>query len=225
MLTIDGHARGPARSPGREATAVRSDAAPAPFKRMTDEALLIVALSVAALLAGIDDDRGLSSVCRGRVRRTTCRWHARDGVWDHVLESLTQHWPFAGDCQRDRSCGGVFHDRRVGPLTPRLRQRSAPLVRRLLVAGVIGAVLGAYVLAALPGERLRPYSAGYLAVMGLVIIVKAFREFPPRQVSTHLISLAFAGAFIDAIGGEGGGRSSQRPSSSEATLSERSSVA
>lgn len=79
------------------------------------------------------------------------------------------------------------------------------LFRRLLVPGVIGAVLGSYILTRLPGEKLRAYSAGYLLVMGLVIIIKAFREFPARTVSTHLIPLGFAGAFIDAIGGGGWG--------------------
>jgi uncharacterized protein len=82
---------------------------------------------------------------------------------------------------------------------------SGLLFRRLLVPGVMGAVVGAYILTTLPGDGLRPYVAGYLAVMGLVIIVKAFREFPPRQVSTHLTPLAFTGAFIDAIGGGGWG--------------------
>jgi len=82
---------------------------------------------------------------------------------------------------------------------------NGPLFRRLLIPGVIGAVVGSFVLVALPGEELRPYSASYLLVMGLVIIAKAFREFPPRIVSTHLIPLGFAGAFIDAIGGGGWG--------------------
>jgi uncharacterized membrane protein YfcA len=79
------------------------------------------------------------------------------------------------------------------------------LFRRLLVPGIAGAVVGAYILSELPGERLRPYSAGYLLVMGLIVLFKAFREFPPRTVSTYLIPLAFAGAFIDAIGGGGWG--------------------
>jgi uncharacterized membrane protein YfcA len=79
------------------------------------------------------------------------------------------------------------------------------LFRRLLVPGVVGAVVGAYILSELPGDQLRPYSAIYLLVMGLIILVKAFQAFPPRTVSTYLIPLAFAGAFIDAIGGGGWG--------------------
>jgi uncharacterized membrane protein YfcA len=79
------------------------------------------------------------------------------------------------------------------------------LFRRLLVPGIAGAIVGAYILSELPGDQLRPYSASYLLIMGLVILVKAFGRFPSQRVSTYLIPLAFAGAFIDAIGGGGWG--------------------
>ena len=82
---------------------------------------------------------------------------------------------------------------------------NSALFRRLLIPGVVGAVVGAYFLASFPGETLRPFIAVYLLVMGGVIIVKAFREFPPRSVSTHLVPLGFAGAFVDAVGGGGWG--------------------
>jgi len=79
------------------------------------------------------------------------------------------------------------------------------LFRRLLLPGIIGAVLGAYILASFPGNALKPYVAGYLLIMGCVIVLKSFREFLPRTVRTHLIPLGFFGAFIDAIGGGGWG--------------------
>ena len=74
------------------------------------------------------------------------------------------------------------------------------LFRRLLFPGVFGAIIGAYILSNFSGEALRPYIAGYLIVMGIVIVIKAFREFPPREVTSHLIPLGFIGAFVDAIG-------------------------
>jgi len=79
------------------------------------------------------------------------------------------------------------------------------LLRRLLLPGILGAVLGATILVHLPGNRLRPYVAAYLLVMGCVIVLKAFRSFPPRQVTTHLAPLGFFGALVDAIGGGGWG--------------------
>lgn len=79
------------------------------------------------------------------------------------------------------------------------------LLRRLLLPGILGAMLGAYLLVQLPGDRLRPYVAGYLLLMGLVIVLKAFRRFPPRDVTTHLAPLGFFGALVDAMGGGGWG--------------------
>jgi len=79
------------------------------------------------------------------------------------------------------------------------------LLKRLLLPGVLGAVCGAYLLTRLPGDALRPYVAGYLLVMGCVIVLKAFRAFPPRNVTSHLGPLGFFGALVDAIGGGGWG--------------------
>lgn len=79
------------------------------------------------------------------------------------------------------------------------------LFRRLLLPGMIGAAVGAYLLASLPGDALRPWIAGYLLLMGGVIVLKAFRDFPPRRVSSHLVPLGFFGAMVDAIGGGGWG--------------------
>jgi uncharacterized protein len=79
------------------------------------------------------------------------------------------------------------------------------LFRRLLLPGIIGAVLGAYILTMIPGDAIKPYMASYLLIMGCVIFLKAFREFPPRTVTTHLVPLGLFGAFFDAIGGGGWG--------------------
>lgn len=79
------------------------------------------------------------------------------------------------------------------------------LFQRLLIPGIAGAVLGAYVLTSLPGEALKPYVALYLLIMGSIIVVKAFREFPPRAVTTHLGPLGFVGALLDTLGGGGWG--------------------
>lgn len=82
---------------------------------------------------------------------------------------------------------------------------SGVLFRRLLIPGIVGAVAGAYILANLPGDAVKPFVSVYLIVMGCIIVVKAFREFPPRIVTTHLAPLGFGGALIDALGGGGWG--------------------
>lgn len=82
---------------------------------------------------------------------------------------------------------------------------SKTLFRRLLLPGVVGAFIGAYVLTAIPGNAIKPWIAGYLLLLGLYIMTKAFRDFVPKEVTTHLTPLAFCGALLDAIGGGGWG--------------------
>jgi len=79
------------------------------------------------------------------------------------------------------------------------------LFRRLLLPGIIGAALGAYLLASLPGEAMRPLIATYLLLMGGIIVIKGFRAFPPRKVTSHLVPLGLFGALVDAMGGGGWG--------------------
>jgi uncharacterized protein len=79
------------------------------------------------------------------------------------------------------------------------------LFRRLLLPGVTGAIVGAYLLTELPAGAIRPVIAWYLLAMGVVIGVKAFRAFPPAAVTRHVMPLGFFGAFVDAIGGGGWG--------------------
>ncbi len=80
------------------------------------------------------------------------------------------------------------------------------LVRRLVIPGMLGAAVGAYILASVPGERIKPFSAAYLGVMGLFIVWKGLRRvMEHREVRSHLIPLGAAGGFLDAIGGGGWG--------------------
>jgi uncharacterized membrane protein YfcA len=79
------------------------------------------------------------------------------------------------------------------------------LFRRLLIPAVLGAIIGAYALSAFDGDVLKPYVSGYLIIMGLVIIAKAFFRVPPKNVTTHLTPLGFFGALVDAMGGGGWG--------------------
>jgi uncharacterized membrane protein YfcA len=83
------------------------------------------------------------------------------------------------------------------------------LVRRLLVPGVLGGVLGAYLLTSVNGDVIKPYIAGYLILMGGVIIYKAFtikpRNKPDEYHGPRVSWLGLLGGFCDAIGGGGWG--------------------
>lgn len=80
------------------------------------------------------------------------------------------------------------------------------LFLRLLVPGMLGAVLGAIVITQIDGRILRPYVTAYLLLMGLYILSKAFRRWRARSGEPrHVGKLAAFGGFVDAAGGGGWG--------------------
>lgn len=80
------------------------------------------------------------------------------------------------------------------------------LVLRLMIPGMIGGALGAFVLTQLPADKIRPWVAAYLLVLGLVILWKVVRK-PRLRADTPrgLVPLGFFGGLLDAIGGGGWG--------------------
>ena len=78
---------------------------------------------------------------------------------------------------------------------------------RLIIPGVIGGVLGAYVLSSIDGKIIQPFVMAYLSVMGVVILLRGVRKVQPRDVSgkKYLVPLAGLGGLLDAVGGGGWG--------------------
>lgn len=79
------------------------------------------------------------------------------------------------------------------------------LFGKLVIPGVLGAMLGASVLVSVPADLLKPWIAGYILVMGFVVLGKAFTHVPPVTVSKYVRPLGFVGAMLDAMGGGGWG--------------------
>lgn len=80
------------------------------------------------------------------------------------------------------------------------------LLAWLAISGVLGGVLGANVLVAVPGERIRPFVSTYLLAMGLVILWRASRKARTNSRTAKRPGLlGFVGGFLDAIGGGGWG--------------------
>ena len=77
----------------------------------------------------------------------------------------------------------------------------------LAIAGVIGGCLGAYVLAGIDGDVIKPFIIGYLALMGIYILWRATRNTPAKRIRPAWIvaPLGAVGGFFDAIGGGGWG--------------------
>ena len=79
------------------------------------------------------------------------------------------------------------------------------LFKKLLIPGIIGGILGAYILTVVPGKTIKPFVAFYLLIMGLIILRKAFKKVEQKEVKTKLLPLGVSGGFFDAIGGGGWG--------------------
>lgn len=78
-------------------------------------------------------------------------------------------------------------------------------LKRLVVPGMLGGVLGAYILSSFPGESIKPWISVYLLIMGIVILAKAVRKAQQTPKHTRLGPLGFIGGFVDAVGGGGWG--------------------
>jgi uncharacterized membrane protein YfcA len=89
----------------------------------------------------------------------------------------------------------------------RLGNVDKELFKRLVIPGMLGGVLGAYILTTVPGDVLKPIIALYLLVMGVLILRKAITKKTSSEEKSkdRLFPLGAAGGFLDAIGGGGWG--------------------
>jgi len=79
------------------------------------------------------------------------------------------------------------------------------LFLRLLLPGVAGGVLGAYVLASVDAGVIKPFVLVYLSAIGLYLLWRGIM-YPPRIREAKFIApLGLAGGFLDAAGGGGWG--------------------
>ncbi len=77
----------------------------------------------------------------------------------------------------------------------------------LLIPGIIGGLIGTYILSSVDGKVLKPYISAYLLLMGLYVLSKAFYHIHARrEISAAKVApLALFGGFMDTTGGGGWG--------------------
>jgi uncharacterized membrane protein YfcA len=76
---------------------------------------------------------------------------------------------------------------------------------RLMIPGVIGGVLGAYVLSNIDAAVAKPFILAYLAAIGLYLLYRGWR-YPPHERDPRIVEpLGLIGGFLDAAGGGGWG--------------------
>lgn len=80
------------------------------------------------------------------------------------------------------------------------------LFKRLLIPGLVGGLVGAYIVTSIDASTIKPFISAYLLLIGLYILSKVWRQLrvqtnPPKYVAP----LALTGGFVDAVGGGGWG--------------------
>lgn len=79
------------------------------------------------------------------------------------------------------------------------------LLARLALPGMVGAIIGAYLLTQIDGATAKPFVLGYLTLIGLFLVWRGVR-YPPHHKPPRIIEpLGLAGGFLDAAGGGGWG--------------------
>lgn len=76
---------------------------------------------------------------------------------------------------------------------------------RLVIPGMIGGVLGAYVLSNLDASIAKPFVMAYLATIGLYLLYRAWRGTVEPREPKIIEPLGLIGGFLDAAGGGGWG--------------------
>ena len=79
------------------------------------------------------------------------------------------------------------------------------LFRRIVIPGIIGGVLGAYVLTQISAATARPYVLAYLTAIGLYLLWRALRHQQRHRNPRLVEPLGLVGGFLDAAGGGGWG--------------------
>jgi uncharacterized membrane protein YfcA len=88
----------------------------------------------------------------------------------------------------------------------KFRNINKKLVLNLVVPGVIGSIVGAYLLSdVIDGKVIKPYISIYMIVLAAVIIFKGLRKNIKKRKTKQLGVLAIFGGFMDSIGGGGWG--------------------
>ncbi|MDQ4140853.1 MAG: TSUP family transporter [Bacteroidota bacterium] len=101
----------------------------------------------------------------------------------------------------------IFTSGVSGLMHLRFRNVNSKLFKNLLLPGVIGAILGAYILSSAENYLfiIKPLVAVYTLFLGGVIIKKALKKTTKRKPIRNLGILATAGGFLDSVGGGGWG--------------------
>ena len=81
------------------------------------------------------------------------------------------------------------------------------MLKKLTISGIIGGIIGAYILTSIKGDSLKPIVTLYLLILGIHILLKIKKEINFNNASEHLITLGAAGGFLMQLEAVVGGSS------------------
>ena len=85
---------------------------------------------------------------------------------------------------------------RLGNINPRL-------FKALLFPGIVGVLLGTFLVSSINGQFIKPFVAVYMLGMGLVVFRRSLRKKVRKRKTRFLTPLAITGGFLDGVGGGG----------------------
>ena len=159
-----------------------------------------------------------------RLRGAARRWSARHGLRPDLKHLADQHGRPAQACVGGCAYGGKLHPAVSAVSHVAHRNVDWRLFFRIVIPGMIGGVLGAYVLTAAPAEVARPVVLSYLTALGVYLFYRGIMHRHTERQPKIVAPLGLIGGFLDAAGGGGGARSSRRTCSSRAATRARRSA-
>lgn len=87
----------------------------------------------------------------------------------------------------------------------KFKNADIPLLKKLAIPGIIGGMIGAYFLCSFQSNILKKVIAIYLLILGVRILVLAYKTNKRQPQTKSVPVLGFLGGFFDALGGGGWG--------------------
>lgn len=196
-----------------------------PLMQVTTYLIMAVLVALAGyllfLLVGVEHERTATQIVTDALHDDTFWWAVGVGLLAQMVDGalgmaygLTASSFLLATGASPLSASGAAHLAEVfttgisGVSHLRMGNVNRKLFLSLVIPGVIGGLIGTYVLGNIDGKVLKPWISLYLLLMGLYVLVRAFRKIILVKTDvrpSRVVPLALFGSFMDTTGGGGWG--------------------
>ncbi len=196
-----------------------------PLMQVTSYLIMSVLVALAAyllfLLFGVEHERTATRIVSDALQDEQFWWAVGVGLLAQVVDGalgmaygLTASSFLLATGASPLSASGAAHLAEVfttgisGVSHLRMGNVNRKLFLSLVIPGVTGGLIGTYVLGNIDGRLLKPWISLYLLLMGLYVLVRAFRRIILVKTDvrpSRVVPLALFGSFMDTTGGGGWG--------------------